>query len=326
MASETYDKAYKKFLSNQLEKFKSFIKLNKDEIRKISPTAALKTNEIYNRYDNVLARENTLVSLDSSSESKYINANYVRGRGSKSECSPFIATQGPTPHTVNIFWLMIFNQKSKNIVMLTNLIESGRIKCNLYWPVGINKSRKYGQVQVTLLSSENNQHFVHRRFKIELLNSEEEPFEVDQYHYGKWADHGVPNTTDGIREILSKIQDADGPVTVHCSAGIGRTGVFIAIRFLLQEIKDDTVTIEDLDPVEMVKIMRTQRTGVVQTDEQFVFILRFLQERINELKGEPSAEITSRQQLDRTIGFERSGDLVSQGKEEGECFDVLMMS
>ena len=326
MASEKYDKDYQRFLSDQLKRFQSLKKLNEDEIIEISPTAALPDNINKNRYNDVLAIENTLVSSNSSSESEYINANHVWGRGSKPECSRFIATQGPMAHTINTFWSMIFYQRSKTIVMLTNLFESGRFKCNLYWPVKTNSPHEYGQVQVTLLSLENNQHFVHRRFKIELLNSEEEPFEVDQYHYGKWADHGVPNTTDGIREILSKIQDADGPVTVHCSAGIGRTGVFIAIRFLLQEIKDDTVTIEDLDPVEMVKIMRTQRTGVVQTDEQFVFILRFLQERINELKGEPSAEITSRRQLSTTIGFERSGDLVSHGKKEGECNDVLMMS
>ena len=93
---------------------------------------------------------------------------------------------------------------------------------------------------------------------------------------------------------------------------------------LLQEITD-TVTIEDLNPFKMVEAMREQRTGMVQTDEQFKFILRFLQEEI-ELKGEPSAEIASRRQLSMTIGFERSGDIVSHGKEEGEGDDVLIFS
>ncbi|XP_044165883.1 receptor-type tyrosine-protein phosphatase mu-like isoform X8 [Acropora millepora] len=220
-----------------------------------------------NRYGNIASYDHSRVILEEikgKSVSDYINASYIPTYDEETMC--YIATQGPTSVTVSDFWRMIWQEKCSVIVMLTNLVEQGKQKCEQYWP---NDISEYGGIKVTLLKTENFANYVIRSFFV-IKGSEKR--DLFQFHYTTWPDRGVPQNSTALLafrwKVYARQQLTEGPLVVHCSAGVGRTGTYIGIDAMLECAKDrDNVFIQNY-----VEVMRRQRPYMVQKEEQYVFL------------------------------------------------------
>ncbi|XP_027890511.1 receptor-type tyrosine-protein phosphatase eta-like [Xiphophorus couchianus] len=167
---------------------------------------------------------------------------------------------------------MIWEQKVKTVVMVTNHIEAGLTKCAQYWPEDM-KQRQYGDVLVSVTSELKEQNWTLRQFTVKQKRSSEER-SVKHFHFTVWPDRGVPQGTEVLiqfRRIVRQDIESDGsesPTVVHCSDGVGRTGTFIALDFLLQQLeKQQAVGIKDF-----LHRMRRHRSHMVQTESQYIFL------------------------------------------------------
>jgi len=208
-----------------------------------------------------------------------MNANYIFD-------GLYISCQAPLFSTMNDFWRMIWEQNCPVIVMLTRLLESGKMKANIYWPLS-SCSLRFGDIDVTILEEEEKfEHFTHRHF---LLRRGQEVREVHHLHYTEWPDFGTPTSTEGIRDLITASNDyrdssnSQGPMVVHCSAGVGRSGTFIAIHHALERLEQGL----DYDVKDIVTNMRQQRWGMVQTEKQYSFIYRAIEDYLSEMETEP---------------------------------------
>ncbi|XP_069618838.1 receptor-type tyrosine-protein phosphatase O isoform X2 [Ranitomeya imitator] len=232
--------------------------------------ADLPVNRCKNRYTNILPYDFSRVKLITTEEedsADYINANFIPGYNSSQE---YIATQGPLPDTRNDFWKMILQQKSQVIVMLTQCNEKRRIKCDHYWPFTAEPV-SYGDITVEMVSEEEQPDWALRVFRISYIT---EAQHVMHFNFTAWPDHGVPaaSAAESILQFVymvrQKAAKTKGPITVHCSAGVGRTGTFIALDRLMQHIRDH----EFVDVLGLVGELRSYRMSMVQTEEQFIFL------------------------------------------------------
>ncbi|NXM85049.1 PTPRJ phosphatase, partial [Oenanthe oenanthe] len=232
--------------------------------------AELPENRGKNRYNNVLPYDISRVKLSnqSSGTGDYINANYMPGYNSK---KAFIAAQGPLPNTIEDFWRMIWEKNIYSIVMLTKCVEQARTKCEQYWPD--KQSKSYGDIIVTMVSETALPEWTIRDFTVEKSNTPESHM-VRQFHFTSWPDHGVPETTDlliNFRHLVHEYNSQnpiDSPTLVHCSAGVGRTGTFIAIDRLIQQMEMES----SVDVYGVVYDLRMHRPLMVQTEDQYVFL------------------------------------------------------
>ncbi|NWV99403.1 PTPRJ phosphatase, partial [Machaerirhynchus nigripectus] len=232
--------------------------------------AELPENRGKNRYNNVLPYDISRVKLSnqSSGTGDYINANYMPGYNSK---KAFIAAQGPLPNTIEDFWRMIWEKSIYSIVMLTKCMEQARTKCEQYWPD--KQSKSYGDIIVTMVSEVVLPEWTIRDFTVEKSNTPES-HTVRQFHFTSWPDHGVPETTDlliNFRHLVHEYNSQnpmDSPTLVHCSAGVGRTGTFIAIDRLIQQMEMENT----VDVYGVVYDLRMHRPLMVQTEDQYVFL------------------------------------------------------
>ncbi|XP_063404500.1 receptor-type tyrosine-protein phosphatase alpha-like [Mytilus trossulus] len=208
-----------------------------------------------------------LLPFEDEPGSDYINANYALGFTSARE---YIAAQGPLASTINDFWRMIWEQNASIIVMLTQCVERGRKKCEHYWPM-LNESLYYGDIVVQLDSESHLPDFILRTFSLRVGDLERK---VRHYYYLLWPDMGTPACTDYMIRFVSTIRcdvrpDMTGPIVVHCSAGVGRTGTFITLDTLIRKIQNGD---DSIDIFGQILQLRHCRLNMVQTESQYIYI------------------------------------------------------
>ncbi|XP_060740643.1 receptor-type tyrosine-protein phosphatase beta-like [Tachysurus vachellii] len=236
-------------------------------------TALLSENRGKNRYNNILPYDSSRVklsSVDDDPSSDYINASYIPGNHFRRE---YIATQGPLPGTKDDFWKMVWEQNVHNIVMLTQCVEKGRVKCDHYWPFD-QDPLYYGDLIVRMQSESVLPEWTIREFKICSEDQLNYSKTVRQFHYTVWPDHGVPESTQSLVQFVRTVRDyinrtpGTGPSIIHCSAGVGRTGTFIILDRVLQQLNcKDTVDIYGA-----VFDLRLHRSHMVQTESQYMYL------------------------------------------------------
>ncbi|XP_018347631.1 PREDICTED: tyrosine-protein phosphatase Lar isoform X5 [Trachymyrmex septentrionalis] len=229
----------------------------------------MEINASKNRYANVIAYDHSRVILqtvDGMPGSDYINANYCDGYRKQ---NAYVATQGPLQETFGDFWRMCWELRTSTIVMMTKLEERTRIKCDQYWPT--RGSETYGQMTVTISDIQELATYCIRTFQVCRMGYSERR-EIKQLQFTAWPDHGVPEHPAPFLQFLRRVRSLNvpdsGPLVVHCSAGVGRTGCFIVIDSMLERIKHEKM----IDIYGHVTCLRAQRNYMVQTEDQYIFI------------------------------------------------------
>uniref|UniRef100_A0A8C1ZP59 Receptor-type tyrosine-protein phosphatase alpha n=1 Tax=Cyprinus carpio TaxID=7962 RepID=A0A8C1ZP59_CYPCA len=251
--------------------------------------ASKEENKEKNRYVNILPCK-AFPQLFSKPElikhafTRFLKNLFLQGYQEKNK---FIAAQGPKEETVNDFWRMIWEQNTATIVMVTNLKERKECKCAQYWPD--QGCWTYGNIRVSVEDMMVLVDYTIRKFCIQQVRSTERL--VTQFHFTSWPDFGVPFTPIGMLKFLKKVKNCNpqyaGPIVVHCSAGVGRTGTFIVIDAMLDMMGAE----RKVDVFGFVTRIRAQRCQMVQTDMQYVFIFQALLEHY--LYGDTELEVTS---------------------------------
>ncbi|XP_064390830.1 receptor-type tyrosine-protein phosphatase epsilon-like [Halichondria panicea] len=241
-------------------------------------------NDAKNRFDNVYPFDSSRVILsnvDDDPATDYINASYIDGydRG-----NAYIAAQGPLPNTIADFWRMIWELKLTTIIMLTETVESGKEKCQKYWPSTANEPWDVGFSLVVTLT----ELIPFAEYKVKIMKVENKmdpescvPLIVTHYHFSVWPDHGVPVDKTSLIHFIQRVRRHhpffnSSPLLVHCSAGVGRTGTFITLDSMIHMMKTETT----LDILPFIRRMRNNRPLMVQTEEQYIFIHEALEEYI----------------------------------------------
>lgn len=245
--------------------------------KRMSHTSSkLPLNTHKNRYNDIVAYDSTRVKITPNEDnelSDYINANYVNMPISGTPLvNRYIATQGPKSSTVGDFWLMVWEQGCSLIVMLTTLFEGDVIKCYKYWP-DQSAPLLLPHFEVRQIMENRSNAWVTRHFVLRNSATNEER-QVKHLQYIKWPDHGVPqDSADFVRfaHLVRELRSSavHEPMIVHCSAGIGRTGVLIMMETAMCHIEQR----QPVRPEEMLRSMRDQRPSLVQTDKQFTFVV-----------------------------------------------------
>ncbi|XP_014780728.2 receptor-type tyrosine-protein phosphatase alpha [Octopus bimaculoides] len=277
MASTSFKLNLQKYVSEKKQEVEPF----NDEFLRLPKTLPLPYTEATkpenakkNRYKTILPYDHSRVRLqpDEISSSDYINANFISNQR-------YIACQGPTQNTVKDFWRMVWQLKCNTIVMLTDIMENGKIKCVQYWP-DEEHTELFGSIEVTHSNTSYHSTHIHRTFIISKTGvHQNERWTIDHFYFNKWPDHGIPRHTEYIlefRNILRFREATTSSLVVHCSAGVGRTGTYICIDILLNEM----LTGESVDVLACVTKLREERMHMVQKRIQLEFIYDVLVENI----------------------------------------------
>ncbi|KAJ8265023.1 hypothetical protein COCON_G00141220 [Conger conger] len=243
-------------------------------------------NKSKNRYKNILPwiyRGVELVVIAVFTSDKFRNLS-EEGH-SVDEGKVYIATQGCLQNTIVDFWKMVYQENTHVIVMTTKEMERGRNKCVRYWP-DIKCTKEFGKVRVKNIEERPAQDYVLRELEVTRLDRSDPPRYIWHYQYLTWPDHGVPNEPGGVLSFLDQVNRAQsafprtGPIVVHCSAGIGRTGTIIVIDLLIDIINRQGLDC-DIDIPKTIQMVRQQRSGMVQTEAQYKFIYMAVQQYID---------------------------------------------
>ncbi|XP_029418032.1 receptor-type tyrosine-protein phosphatase V-like [Nannospalax galili] len=235
-----------------------------------------------NRYPHVLPYDHSrvrLAQLVGEPHSDYINANFIPGYSHPQE---FIATQGPLKKTLEDFWRLVWEQQVHVIIMLTMGMENGRVLCENYWP-GDSTPVTYGHITINLLAEKPEDEWTKREFQLK-HGTQQKQRQVKQLQFTTWPDHSVPETPSSLLTFVELVQEqvratqGKGPILVHCSAGVGRTGTFVALLRLLQQIEEEQV----VDVFNAVYTLRLHRPLMIQTPSQYIFLHSCLLNKILE--------------------------------------------
>ncbi|XP_073996604.1 protein tyrosine phosphatase 10D isoform X2 [Rhodnius prolixus] len=274
--------------------------------------ADLSCNRPKNRFTNILPYDHSrfkLQPVDDEEGSDYINANYVPGWNSPRE---FIVTQGPLHSTRDDFWRMCWESNSRAIVMLTRCIEKGREKCDHYWPYD-TMPVYYGDISVTIL---NDSHYPDWSITEFIMARGDTQRVIRHFHFTTWPDFGVPNPPTTlvrfVRAFRERISPEQRPIVVHCSAGVGRSGTFIALDRILQSLNHGT---DHVDIFGIVWAMRKERVWMVQTEQQYICIHQCL---LAVLEGEDNQ--TPPREIHHNQGFEGKSNDNDSGVSSPDFF------
>ncbi|CAL1265471.1 unnamed protein product [Larinioides sclopetarius] len=231
----------------------------------------VRTNKIKKEFLSLPKDDHSRVKLDTSDGSDYIHANYIDGYKLTQK---YIATQGPMYNTITDFWSMVWKEKVSKIIMITNVMENGRCKCEKYWPDDV---ASYEDIKLSLEKEESFADFVVRTFSI---SKDEEHREIKHFHFVSWPDHDVPLNTTPFINFLKRVRGYKShciaPIVIHCSAGIGRTGTVIlfesAFQMGIQEIQVDVLS--------QLCSKRKQRMNIVENYDQYIFVYQALVEAL----------------------------------------------
>nr|XP_008265859.1 tyrosine-protein phosphatase non-receptor type 13 isoform X8 [Oryctolagus cuniculus] len=241
-----------------------------------------KENRRKNRYKNILPYDATRVPLGD--EGGYINASFIRIPVGKEEFV-YIACQGPLPTTVGDFWQMIWEQNSSVIAMMTQEVEGEKIKCQRYWPNILGKTTMVNddRLRLALVRVQQLKGFVLRAMTLEDIQTGERRH-ISHLNFTAWPDHDTPSRPDDLLTFISYMRHIhrSGPIITHCSAGIGRSGTLICIDVILGLISQDL----DFDISDVVRCMRLQRHGMVQTEDQYIFCYQVILYVLTRLQAE----------------------------------------
>ena len=297
--SETFDALHE---DNQQKLKEQYQQLT--SIKGSTEEAKKSANSLKNRYPDVLAYDHSRVIISKHQGTDYINANYMDGFG---KSNAYIAAQGPlgppkenvaatpstsnggaaTPqlNTINDFWRMIWELNITTIVMLTNLIENNRVKCALYWP---EDTKNYGRIRVRKVEENQFCDYIIRKFSIQRIqvhSADSETRQITQFHFVAWPDHGVPLFPIAMIQFVKLVRsyinqsgdDMSSPNLVHCSAGVGRTGTFICLDIILQQLATgDNI----IDIWSETSKLRRRRNHMIQEYLQYEFVHQAINEHI----------------------------------------------
>ncbi|XP_040119703.1 receptor-type tyrosine-protein phosphatase V-like [Oryx dammah] len=242
-------------------------------------------NSAKNRYPHVLPYDHSrvrLALLDGKPHSDYINASFIPGYTHPQE---FIATQGPLKKTLADFWRLVWEQRVRVIAMLTVGMENGRVLCEHYWPAS-SSPVTHGPVTVCLLAEQRQDEWTTREFQLHHA-AQQRPRRVKQLQFTAWPDHSVPEAPSSLLAFVELVREqaraaaGAGPLLVHCSAGVGRSGTFVALWRLLRQLEEEQV----VDVFHTVHALRLHRPFMIQTPSQYLFLHRCLLSRV--LEGTP---------------------------------------
>eukprot|EP00070_Physeter_catodon_P007282 XP_007115740.2 tyrosine-protein phosphatase non-receptor type 13 isoform X9 [Physeter catodon] len=240
-----------------------------------------KENRRKNRYKNILPYDATRVPLGD--EGGYINASFIKIPVGREEFI-YIACQGPLPTTIGDFWQMIWEQKSTVIAMMTQEVEGEKIKCQRYWPHVLGKTTMVSdRLRLALVRVQQLKGFVVRAMTLEDIQTGEVRH-ISHLNFTAWPDHDTPSQPDDLLTFISYMRHIhrSGPITTHCSAGIGRSGTLICIDVVLGLISQDL----EFDISDLVRCMRLQRHGMVQTEDQYIFCYQVILYVLTRLQAE----------------------------------------
>ncbi|XP_072172512.1 uncharacterized protein [Diadema setosum] len=242
----------------------------------LSDEAKKKEHQKKNRFLNILPYDHSRVKLNLRGRdpySDYINASFINGYDAPSK---YIAAQGPTTASINDFWRMIWQYDCKKVIMLTNIVEGKKKKCEQYWP-GMTPC-SFGEFRIVLQDNQVTKNYTIRRFDVEMAGVHRE---VVQYHYTTWPDMGVPEQPSQLMNFIEVTREMEegasrSPIVVHCSAGVGRTGTFITLDAMLDQMNAEGA----VGIFNFIASMRKHRAKMVQVVEQYQFIYATLLEAL----------------------------------------------
>jgi protein tyrosine phosphatase len=256
------------YIQNEYQNLQTFVDYDEEHIKRLC-----KGEDNLDRYSDIKAYDHNRITIN---KDRYINASPINIIPDKY----FISTQGPKKETIEDFWRMIDEHKCNIIIMLCKEFEGGREKCARYWDNNI----KMENYTIMLKSEENKDQYIIRDILLRNKNNKERI--IKQIHYTGWPDHGVPDIQNGkvfdvFSEIIEKTDQykGDGPIVVHCSAGVGRTGTYISMYYLEKEIKkqiNDKVEEIKFSIFNLVRKLKEMRLYLVQNCEQYLFIYQFV--------------------------------------------------
>lgn len=254
--------------------------------------AKLPENRNRNRYRDVSPFDHSRIKLQQG-ENDYINASLIKMQEAQRS---YILTQGPLPNTCGHFWEMVWEQKSRGVVMLNRVIEKGSVKCAQYWPSKEEMDLTFSDTnfKLTLISEDVKSYYTVRQLELENLATEEIR-EILHFHYTTWPDFGVPESPASFLNFLFKVRESGtlnpehGSIVVHCSAGIGRSGTFSLVDtcLLLMDKRKDPSSVD----VKLVLLeMRNYRMGLIQTADQLRFSYMAVIEGAKFIMGDSSVQ------------------------------------